>query len=119
VKVIDLHTGEYWKFDLALYWEAIVDYRYDFRSFIKQFGRHEVYPVLGFRLNSKPNWLTEDEVEYFKETLVPHFLDRVNSYRETVNYRKERSEESHKRKTELDKKKERERLVNIYKEEQS
>lgn len=115
VKAIDSHTDEFWKFELNLYLEAARDSCYQFTSTAKQFGQHMVYPVLGYRITSKPNWLTEDEVEYFKEAIVPHFLDRVNRYREIVNYRKERREESHKRKTELDKKKERERLVNIYK----
>lgn len=115
VKVIDSQTQEFWKFELGLYWEAVSDSRYDFRSVVGSFGGHAIYPALGFILTSKPNWLTEDEVEYFKEALMPHFLDRVNRYREIVNYRKERTEESHKRKTELDKKKERQRLVDIYK----
>lgn len=115
VKAIDSHTNEFWKFELNLYWGAVGDSRYQFTSITKQFGEHMVYPVLGYMLTCKPNWVSEDEVEHFKETLVPHFLDRVNRYREIVNYRKERREESHKRKTELDKKKERERLVNIYK----
>ena len=115
VKVIDSRTQEFWKFELGLYWEAVSDSRYDFRSVVGSFGGHTTYPVLGFSLTSKPNWLTEDEVEYFKETLIPHFLDRVNRYREIINYRKERTEESHKRKTDLDKKKERQRLIDIYK----
>ncbi len=115
VKVVDCRTDEFWKFGLSLYWEAVQNSRYEFSSITKHFGRHQVYPVLGFTLTSKPNWLTEDEVEYFKEVLVDHFLDRVKRYREIVNYRKERKEDASKRKTELDKKKERERLVNIYK----
>jgi DNA polymerase II small subunit/DNA polymerase delta subunit B len=66
-------------------------------------------------VTSKPNWITEEEIEFISEALIPYFTDRVNRYREIVNYREERREESHKRKTELDKKKERQRLVNIYK----
>lgn len=111
--VTDLENYETLKFTLHLTRDAVKDKK-DI-MFYRSKLRHKYYPILGYVLTERPNWITDDEVEYFKKAIVPHFLDRVNRYREIVNYRKERKEESHKRKTELDKKKERERLVNAYK----
>jgi hypothetical protein len=115
IKIIDSRTKEHWKYTINLYWEAVEDSHYSFSYSLRRFGCHHSYPVLGCKVTSKPNWITEEEIEFISEALIPYFTDRVNRYREIVNYREERREESHKRKTELDKKKERQRLVNIYK----
>ena len=114
VTMVDSKTNEKYIFGVSLSWEAVQDYRYQL-FFSRRFGSSKVYPVLGWKLVTKPNWMTEDETSCISKTLVPYFLGRVNRYREIVNYRKERTEESHKRKTELDKKKERQRLINVYK----
>ena len=108
----DIATKEQWKFELKFRSEAVDD---SYFTYTRAFARHKVYPVLAYSIDSKPNWLTEAELVYIQEVLDRYFIDRVNRYREIVNYRKERTEESHKRKTELDKKKERQRLVDIYK----
>lgn len=112
VEVTDQFVKESWKFNLNLSWDALRDITHEYRS---QYIRHKVYPILGYELTVRPNWITEEEVEYVAKVLAPYFLGRVGRYRELVNYRQERKEESHKRKTELDKKKERQRLIDIYK----
>lgn len=111
IRIQDSDTGEDFVFIVGLKYRAISDHA---GRLFQKFAKHKLYPIMGFEFNEYPNWLTEDELVYICSAITPYFQKRVSRYRELVNYRQERRQESHKRKTELDKKKERQRLIKIY-----
>lgn len=112
IRAEDLIKGESFTFVVGLRDRACCEQEF---SVFQKFAKHKLYPILGFELNESPNWLTVNELSYICSAITPYFQKRVSRYRELVNYRKERTEQAHKRKTVIDKKKERERLTKLYK----
>lgn len=83
--------------------------------FKRTFVQHQIYPVLGSEVCSKPSWMTSDEIKFIISTVTSYYLKRVNRYRDIVESRIDRTRKASELKSEIAKQKERERLVEIYK----
>lgn len=83
--------------------------------FKRTFVQHQIYPVLGSEVGSKPSWMTSDEIKFIILTVTPYYLKRVNRYRDIVESRIDRTRKASELKSEIAKQKERDRLVEIYK----
>lgn len=111
----DKISGEVFKFYLKLKDSSVQDIwnRY-WHSHKQDFASHKVYPILGYILESKPSWMTQDEAEFVIETVKPYYLNRVNRYRDIVESRIDRTRKANELKSEIAKQKERDRLTGVY-----
>lgn len=83
--------------------------------FHRTFIQHQIYPVLGSEVCSKPSWMTADEMDFIISTVKPYYLKRVNRYRDIVESRVDRTRRANDLKSEIAKQKERQRLSEVYK----
>lgn len=113
--VSDTTSKEVFEFSLALGDASTNDIRCLAYFFIPYFTQHKIYPVLGSSVQSKPSWMTQDELEFIIETVKPYYLKRVNRYKDIVESRIDRTRRANDLKSEIAKQKERDRLTGIYK----
>lgn len=117
ISVTDTHCGVVLDFVVRLETEAWRDINMNYYDsvFKRTFVQHQIYPVLGSEVCSKPSWMTSDEINFIISTVTPYYLKRVNRYRDIVESRIDRTRKVTELKSEIAKQKERDRLVEIYK----
>lgn len=111
LKVIDPQGHETFYFGLSLFSESYAD---GYTTAWNMFTSHRIYPILGSEVNSKPSWMTQDELDLIIETVKPYYLRRVNRYRDIVESRIDRTRKANELKSEIAKQKERDRLTGVY-----
>lgn len=112
--VSDLFSKEEFTFGLWLESDSWQDIGLMYHV-VPWFGEHKLYPVLGCKVNYKPSWMTQDELDFIIETVKPFYLNRVNRYRDIVESRIDRTRKASELKSEIAKHKERDRLTGVYK----
>jgi hypothetical protein len=117
ISVKDTETDVVLDFDVILENESWKDVNMNYYDVIfkRKVFQHKIYPVLGSKVNLKPAWMTQDEVDYIVRSVTPYYLKRVNRYRDIVESRIDRSRKASQLKSEIAKQKERQRLCEIYK----
>lgn len=111
LKVVDQQGHETFYFGLSLFSESYAD---GYTTAWNMFTSHRIYPILGSEVNSKPSWMTQDELDLIIETVKPYYLKRVNHYRDIVESRIDRTRKASELKSEIAKQKERDRLTGVY-----
>lgn len=109
----DVVSGETFEFGVDIQPTAVKDY--SSLLFKSKFGDHKLYVCLGYILKSTPSWMTDAEVEYLENNILPYYKKRCERYIELVEYRKDRQRDQQNKLAKLTKQKERDRLMDLYK----
>lgn len=67
INIRDSVTEEMFCVECTLNREAVKDH--DDFHFYRSFAKHKYYPILGYSVSSKPNWITESEKDYLENIL--------------------------------------------------
>jgi hypothetical protein len=109
----DVVSGETFEFGVHIQHTAVKDY--SSLLFKPKFGDHGLYVCLGYILKSTPSWMTDAEVEYLENNILPYYKKRCERYVELIEYRKDRQLNQQNKFAQLTKQRERDRLMELYK----